>query len=138
MPAKDHFHNHVRTALEKDGWTITDDPLPVKWLGTTLQIDVGAEKIVAAEKEGRKIAVEIKSFLSASKLEDLKDAIGQFIIYRSALKKAFPDRELFLALRDTAFANTFEHPEGETLREEENIKIIVFNAERKEIVKWIS
>ena len=138
MPAKDYYHPHVRQALEKDGWTITDDPLPIKWLGTTLQIDVGAEKIVAAEKAGRKIAVEIKSFLSASKLADLKDAIGQFIIYRSALKKTFPDRELFLALRDTAFANTFEHPEGETLRVEEDIKIIVFNAERQEIVQWIS
>jgi hypothetical protein len=87
MPAKDYFHDHVCTALEKDGWTITDDPLTVKWLGTTLQVDIGAERIVAAEKEGRKIAVEIKSFLRASKLEDLKDAIGQFIIYRSALKR---------------------------------------------------
>lgn len=138
MPAKDYYHSHVRAALEKDGWTITDDPLTVKWLGTTLQVDIGAEKIVAAEKDGHKIAVEIKSFLSASKLEDLKDAIGQFIIYRSALKKAFPDRELFLALRDTAFANTFEHPEGETLRIEENIKVMIFNAERQEVVRWIS
>ena len=138
MAAKDYYHPHVRAALEKDGWTITDDPLTVKWLGTTLQVDIGAEKVVAAEKDGRKIAVEIKSFIGASKLEDLKDAIGQFIIYRAALKKAFPERELFLAIRDTAFANTFEHPEGEALRVEENIKIVIFNAERREIVQWIS
>lgn len=112
--------------------------MTIKWLGATLQIDIGAEKVMAAEKDGRKIAVEIKSFLNASKLADLKDAIGQFIIYRSALRKTFPERELFLAIRDTAFANTFEHPEGETLRVEENIKIIIFNAEQQEIVQWIS
>jgi hypothetical protein len=27
MPAKDLFHNTVKTALEKDGWTITDEHL---------------------------------------------------------------------------------------------------------------
>ncbi len=27
MPAKDLFHNTVKTALDKDGWTITDENL---------------------------------------------------------------------------------------------------------------
>jgi len=39
VAAKDFYHEHVRKALIKDGWTITDDPLSMKWLGTTLQID---------------------------------------------------------------------------------------------------
>jgi XisH protein len=138
MAAKDFYHFHVKNALLKDGWNVTDDPFPIKWLGTTLQVDFGAEKIFAAEKDGRKIAVEVKSFIGASKIDDLKDAVGQFILYRSALKTTFPERELFLALRDTAYANTFEHPEGEILRIEENIKIIIFNAETQEIVQWIS
>lgn len=30
MLAKDVFHNAVRVALEKDGWTITQDPLHIK------------------------------------------------------------------------------------------------------------
>jgi hypothetical protein len=30
MPAKDIYHNIVCTALIKDGWTITDDPLILK------------------------------------------------------------------------------------------------------------
>ena len=138
MAAKDFFHSHVKNALIKDGWTVTDDPLPIKWLGTTLQVDLGAEKVFAAEKDDRQIAVEVKSFIGASKIDDLKDAIGQFILYRSAMKKTFPKRELFLAIRDAAFANTFEQPEGEILRQEETIRIIVFNAEKEEIVRWIS
>nr|WP_283752496.1 element excision factor XisH family protein [Roseofilum acuticapitatum] len=30
MSAKDVFHDTVRIALEKDGWTITHDPLFIK------------------------------------------------------------------------------------------------------------
>ena len=30
MPRKDKYHQAVRTALEKDGWKITDDPLTVQ------------------------------------------------------------------------------------------------------------
>jgi hypothetical protein len=29
MPAKDKYHEAVKTALIKDGWTITDDPLHI-------------------------------------------------------------------------------------------------------------
>ncbi len=30
MPARDIYHNHVRNALIKDGWVITDDPLRLR------------------------------------------------------------------------------------------------------------
>jgi hypothetical protein len=30
MAAKDVFHNVVKTALQKDGWVITDDPLTLR------------------------------------------------------------------------------------------------------------
>jgi hypothetical protein len=62
MPARDIFHNTVRYALEKDGWVITDDPLTLDWGDRNLFVDLAAERLVAAEKAGRKIAVEIKSF----------------------------------------------------------------------------
>ncbi len=52
----------VKKALIKDGWTITDDPLTLKFGNTELYVDLGAEKVLAAEKEGQKIAVEVKSF----------------------------------------------------------------------------
>ena len=71
MPAKDIYHNTVRTALEKDGWTITNDLLTLEIGDRSLFVDLGAEKILAAEKQGRKIAVEVKSFLSFSPVHDL-------------------------------------------------------------------
>ncbi|MFN4256318.1 MAG: element excision factor XisH family protein [Saprospiraceae bacterium] len=65
--AKDIFHDIVRTALENDGWTITHDPLVlVNDESRRREIDLGAEKIIAAERGTEKIAVEAKSFLGSS------------------------------------------------------------------------
>ena len=138
MAAKDIYHEQVRKALEKDGWTITNDPLGLKWLGRTLQIDLGAERIIAAEKGAEKIAVEVKSFLSDSPIEDLRDALGQFLIYRSALRLNDPQRKLYLAVREDVYANIFEEPEGDILRIEEQIKLIVFDDRKAKVVKWIN
>lgn len=138
MAAKDLYHDHVRKALETAGWTITHDPLSVKWLGRSLQIDLGAERIIAAEKGDEKIAVEVKSFIGDSPIEDLRDAVGQFVIYRAALRVGQPDRRLYLAIRADVYANIFEPPEGELLRAEERIRLIVFDAEKQEVIKWIN
>lgn len=99
-------------------------------------VDLGAERLVAAQKEADKIAVEIKSFIGASDLEDLYQAIGQFILYRKALRKADPERMLFLAMDVGAFKQIFDDPEGESLRAEEGITLLVFDKRMEEIVLW--
>jgi len=66
MPAKDIFHNTVKNALQKEGWTITHDPLSIRFGKVELYVDLGAEKLIAAQKNGEQIAVEIKSFLADS------------------------------------------------------------------------
>lgn len=76
MPAKDFYHDTVKTALIKDGWDITNDPLKFKGGGRSFYIDLGAKKLLAAEKQGRKIAVEIKSFLTSSPVSELEKALG--------------------------------------------------------------
>jgi hypothetical protein len=88
MAAKDVFHQHVRHALEKDGWTITDDPFSLRWLGRTLQIDIGAERLIAAERGAEKIAVEIKSFVGASAMADLENALGHRVEDTGSLAQA--------------------------------------------------
>ncbi|WP_255427143.1 XisH family protein [Sphaerospermopsis sp. LEGE 00249] len=57
-----------------------------------------AERILAAEKTGKKIAVEIKSFLGASEVTEFHLALGQCLNYRSALKLTEPERMLYLAI----------------------------------------
>ena len=61
--ARDKYHNVVRRALEKDGWTITHDPLRYKIGSRKIEVDLGAEQLIGAEKGTEKIAVEIKSFI---------------------------------------------------------------------------
>ena len=66
MSARDAFHQVVKNALQKDSWQITHDPLTFNLGGVKMSIDLAAEKLIAAERQGEKIAVEVKSFLEKS------------------------------------------------------------------------
>lgn len=94
MPVKDIFHDCVKVALVKDGWQISHDPYSLKVGKKDLFIDLGAEKLIAAEKGSAKIAVEIKSFVSPSEIQDLENALGQYILYQNVLQRIEPDRIL--------------------------------------------
>lgn len=138
MPAKDIYHDSVRNALIKDRWTITHDPLTLRVGRKDLFIDLGAEKFLAAEKQGRKIAVEIKSFVGASEVEDLKNALGQYILYQNVMELSQPERELFLAVRTNIYSELFEELIGRVLLDKKLIKLIVFDSKDEVITKWIS
>lgn len=63
MPTRDNLHNIIKKALTNEGWQITHDPYFMRYGNIEFYIDLGAENILAAQKDGNKIAVEIKSFL---------------------------------------------------------------------------
>lgn len=96
--AKDIYHSVVKEALEKDGWTITQDPflLTDKPMKIDYEIDLGAEKLLAAEKNNQKIAVEVKSFLKTSFLNEFHSIFGQYLVYQAGLLRLEPDRILYL------------------------------------------
>lgn len=72
----------------------THDPLFVRFLDADMFVDLGAERLIAAEKRDEKIAVEIKSFLGSSPLAEFHEALGQFMDYRIALENQEPERTL--------------------------------------------
>ncbi|MGG6237876.1 XisH family protein [Nodosilinea sp. AN01ver1] len=137
MPAKDIYHDAVKTALVKDGWTITQDPLTLRIGKKDLFIDLGAEKLLAAQKGTEKIAVEIKSFVGPSEIRDLENALGQFILYQNALSLTEPDRTLYLAIREAVYLDLFEEEIGKMLLERNVIKLVSFNPEQEVITRWI-
>lgn len=139
MSAKDLYHEPFVRALRKDGWNITDDPLFLAIADTDLLIDLGAERVVAAERGKERIAVEIKSFLSKSVVQDLKEASGQFMLYEEALKRspANMDRVLYLAVRLRIYASLFVTGIGSILLESHRLRLIIFDEDREEITKWI-
>jgi hypothetical protein len=137
MPVRDAYHDHVRHALERDGWTITHDPLKLKVRRRKLYVDLGAERLLAAEKGVRKIAVEIKTFSGPSDVRDLEDAVGQFVLYEHTLRREEPDRCLYLAMAEAAWQATFNDALGEILIEDKVLRVVTFDPTKEEIVRWI-
>jgi hypothetical protein len=136
MPARDIYHNAVRRALEKDGWTITDDPLHLEWGRTDIYVDLGAEQLIGAEKASQKIAVEIKSFRSASEMRDLEQAVGQFVIYRMALAQGKPEFVLYLAVPQDVIDSIFEERPGRLLIEDCALRLIGYDHLEERITAW--
>ncbi len=136
MPAKDLYHAAVRNALIKDGWTITHDPLTLRYYKRDVHIDLGAERLLAAEKDTHKIAVEIKSFVAASALAALEEAIGQYILYQDVLEDMEIERRLYLAVPDYAEEGILSEPIGELLIRKYGIRLLVYRPNTEEVVEW--
>ncbi len=137
MSARDAFHYIVRSALEKDGWNITDDPLYVSFGRVDIEIDLAAEKLLAAERQGEKIAIEIKSFLAASAITEFHKALGQYINYRTMLELDDPERTLYLAVPLSAYNNFFTRPFVQIIIQNNQLKLLIYDNVKEEIVQWI-
>ena len=137
MSAKDRFHQVVKSALEKEGWIITHDPLTLRVDDRTdLHIDLGAEKLIAAERAGQKIAIEIKSFLGQSAISEFHAAIGQFINYRYALEDIEPDRKLYLAISLETYEEIFVRPFIQSVIQRTQAPLIIYDIDQEIILKW--
>jgi hypothetical protein len=137
MPAKDIYHDTVKAALIKDGWTTTHDPLTIRLTRKKLYVDLGAERLIAAQRDTERIAVEVKSFTRASDMKDLEDALGQFVLYTHLLARYDPERKLYLAVTDSVYESVFEEEAGEILLQDGVIRLITFNPEQEAIIQWI-
>lgn len=92
--------------------------------------------MIAAEKEGRKIAIEVKSFISPSLTSEFHSALGQFINYRMVLEAEDPDRELYLAITEDTYNTFFTLPLPQLAMEKQSIKLLVYNVETEAIISW--
>jgi XisH protein len=137
MSARDRYHDCVCNALIKDGWIITHDPLRLPWGKKDLYVDLGAEQLLAAEKGQRQIAVEIKSFLGKSEVDDLEKALGQFVLYRAILAAREPSRTLFLAVPGYVLEDVFDEPIGQLLVKDQSLHVFGFDLQSEEITRWI-
>jgi hypothetical protein len=138
MPAKDIYHDTVKNALIKDGWTITHDPFTLEFKSVRLFADLAAEKAIDVEQVERAIVVEIKTFNNLSLITELEKAIGQYNIYRLFLKLNNHDRKLFLAVSQTIYQNFFQQPAIAEIISDQQIKLLIFNPETEEIIQWIN
>jgi len=139
MPKKDFYHKLVKEALKNDGWIVTHDPLYVAGGKWNFPIDMGAERLIIAEKGKEKIAVEVKSFIGLSTISEFHHAVGQFIFYLAALEESDPERLLFIAMPQDAYEELFS---GNSFIEEKIVKrysihIFVYDTAKPAILSWI-
>lgn len=136
--ARDLYHEAVKIALANEGWMITHDPLYLADLaqGIDYEIDLGAEKLIVAERGLEKIAVEVKSFLRASISHEFHGVFGQYLVYLEALKQLAPERVLLLAMPDFAYDRLQDYPFILDLLNRYEVKYIVFDSTQPNIVIW--
>jgi hypothetical protein len=135
--ARDLFHNSVRDALIQEGWNITHDPFPVDYGDVQMQIDLGAERIIAATKDQETIAVEIKSFISPSAISEFHTAVGQYLNYRRALRSQEPQRTLYLAVPSQTYQDFFRLRFIEEGVREYQMSLVIYDIEDRRILQWI-
>jgi hypothetical protein len=135
--AKDLYHEAVRKALEKDGWTITDDPYYLNAKPHKLRVDLGAEKVIAAERGVDKIAVEIKSFAKDSFIYEFYEVSGQYQFYEEFLIDQDHERILYLAISEVIYRARFL-PDESVMRmcQKIGIKFIIVNISSQIIKEW--
>lgn len=138
MPARDRYHDIVVQALVADGWEITDDPLALSYGGRDLYVDLGATNTtIGAVREGERVAIEIKSFLSPSVLADLELAVGQHAIYRAVLAEIDPGRKMFLAVPRRVHAGVLSERLGQLVLQTERLSLVVFDELTERIDRWM-
>ncbi|PIF02863.1 MAG: fatty-acid oxidation protein subunit alpha [Desulfococcus sp.] len=136
MAAKDYFHDVVINALRKEGWAVTHDPLIIRVGGVGMEIDLGAEKLIAAEKGEEKIAVEIKSFVRPSAISEFHMAVGQYMNYRKALGRKEPDRLLYVAIPEEIHNSFFTLPFISECVVDYRLGMLIYDVEKEVITAW--
>lgn len=134
--AKDLLHDAVKNVLVQDGWTITADPYIIETDDVDYQVDLGAEKIISAEKGNEKIAVEVKSFIASSFVYEFHRILGQFLNYSLGMEDFEPDRILYLAVPIKVFNEYFHLSFVEKAVKRYKLKLLIYEPNTYKIIKW--
>jgi hypothetical protein len=102
-----------------------------------LFIDLGAEKLLMAERANQKIAVEVKSFIGASPVSDLEQALGQYLLYEDLMRIQYPDRLLYLAVRDSVYESFFQEEIVQIVLVSRCLKLLIFDEIQEVVIQWI-
>jgi len=112
-------------------------PLRLAYGARDVYVDLAAELPIAAERDGQRIAVEVKSFIGASNIRELELALGQFVLYREILTRIDAQRRLYLAVSMNIHETLFLEPIGQLMIESQSLRLIVFDPMIGRITRWI-
>lgn len=136
--AKDSIHDSVKNALIQDGWTIIADPFRLTYQEFRLFADLAAERPFTAEREGKKIIVEVKTFAGLSFIKELEQALGQYRIYLDIISELELGYELYLAVSDRIYDALFEREGARMIVRRNQLRLLVVQVDEQRIVRWIN
>lgn len=138
MPAKDIIHDAVKNALIKDGWIITADPYTLLYAEVSLAIDLAAERLIEATRNNQRILVEVKSFMGRSFAKSFQEALGQYQMYVGVLDALQVTDILYLAISDMTYQRFFQQSVYQMLVEKFQIRLVIIDIEKEEVISWLS
>ena len=136
--ARDKIHDAVKNVLIKDGWHITHDPYTIRYRAVRVAADLGARRAIAAAKASQQIVVEIKSFRSLSRMQDLKLAVGQYIVYAIYLHQKSLVPRLYLAVDRLIYAEYLSQPEIKLILDTIGMSLLLVDIDNEEVIEWIN
>jgi hypothetical protein len=137
MPIQDLYHDVVRDALRKDGWRITHTALQLKARAESRTGEPWEGPWLIADKDERKVAVAVSSFVGRSNLEDITQTWAQLGLSRPRLHAMDSDRVVYLAVRQATYSACFAGAEGELVLAKEYMQLLVFDPRAETIVQWV-
>ena len=134
MPAKDRYHDTVKRALIKDGWTIVQEQIYLSDNQRHIWVDLSAHR---GDSENS-ILIEVKGFENASsQVEMFMAAIGQYAFYTAMLEFLAYSYPLYLAIPLISYEGIFQAPAAQRAVENLGIWLMVFDPITEEVVRWI-
>lgn len=128
MPAKDRLHDTVVRA----GWNTEEQPrilIGERFVWVDLRATNAEQDLI--------ILIEIKGFEVPSQIDALASAMGKYVLYRAILEYTDDPTPLYLAVPVAVYEGILSEAAGEYVLRREEVKLIVFDPDRKEIVQWI-
>lgn len=138
MPAKDIYHDAVKNALIKDGWTITADPYPIKYEEIKLFADLAGEKTFSATRGEQQIVIEVKSFNSPSPMREFETALGQYLIYQTFLSITHPEYDVYLAISNKIYEKFFTQIAIQLILQKYQVNLVIIDTTIEKIMQWIN
>ena len=137
MPAIDQCEPQVIRAFEKDGWVIKEQPYTIPLNDTVIFADLLIENV---DDEQILMVVEVKCFpVRRNILEEFYKAIGQYLMYQSALSRLDLDFGLTLTIPHHIYEQFLlrEQSALDTLNNA-TIKVAIIDLDDEVIVSWIN
>lgn len=139
MPAIDQCEGQVVRALEKSGWLVTHQPFAIRINKSRAGYVYADLRLRQKTNNQRIIVVEVKCFASTrTQLDEFYQAVGQYISYRNALTINDMQLPVYLSVPSSIYATFFQIPLIATVVADAQIKLIVVDLEKEEIIRWTS